>query len=428
MSIFPVVANILNPGSTYSNVQDVQIYDNHLFVSGFTTGGTSTDIYVFDLNGNALNNFTIPYTGYLMSYVTSYDSIIIGTGESPVNAYNLYGGDTFNFGLPEGVSIASVTDYFDNNGHYWYLGVAPNGTYTQPTVYKYDDNHEQLIPLTGENQYYNVRVQYYNGHVYFNDSLYNFFQYIIRIDPDGSNYTIIQYSYSYVDFKIYNDLIYCINNYGYTLQLDLQGNQISYIRTFDTDIYRPLSSVYFGNLQYNLYENKDTTIPYLNTYRVVQPPIIPLPYRYSGTTPSNNVLQIPDIPYFDKTNAKNLMLGVEYINIIYSTPDTAPPFSVRITSSILANYNTYDGTTNSNDGLIYKGALTSNTSVTYQNTNITSKYVGIPLTNFYFAPFIDLSVVFTDILGNNSNVTISLFEISLVFYTYSGNDIKVLTS
>jgi hypothetical protein len=357
-----------------------------------------------------------------MSYITSYDSIIIGTGESPVNAYDLSGG-TLNFSLPEGVSIASVTDYFDNNGHYWYLGVAPNGTYTQPTVYKYVDNDQQMIPLTGTNQYYNVRVQYYNGYLYFNDSTYSYRQTISRIDPDGNNFTQLQDIYNYVDFKIYNDFIYCLTNYG-TFQFDLQGNIINSIYNA---IYRPLSSVYLGNLQYNLYKNLDTAVSYLNTYRLVQPPIIPLPYRYSGTV-NNNLIHIADISYFDKTNAKNLMLGVEYINIIYSTPDTDPPFSVRITSGSLSNYNTYDGTTNSNDGLIYKGALTSNTSVTYHNTNITSKYIGIPLTNFLFDPYIDFSIVFTDILGNNSNVTISLFEISLVFYTYSGNDINFLTS
>jgi hypothetical protein len=107
--------------------------------------------------------------------------------------------------------------------------------------------------------------------------------------------------------------------------------------------------------------------------------------------------------------------GVDFDFTNRISASTLSPFNIKIVSNALRNIQSYDGTTNSNNGVLYNGPCTSSTSLIYNNDNVSSDYIGLPIP-YFNNQNIDLSVVFTDSSGNIVPATVSLMDIRLAFY------------
>jgi len=162
-------------------------------------------------------------------------------------------------------------------------------------------------------------------------------------------------------------------------------------------------------------------------------------FAWVGAPPTNNLyleLNGGDIEYVIGPNqsssgtytATGLTAGTTYIECLwYNNVDppsysynrisasTLSPFNIKIVSNALRNIQSYDGTTNSNNGVLYNGPCTSSTSLIYNNDNVSSDYIGLPIP-YFNNQNIDLSVVFTDSSGKIVPASVSLMDIRLVFY------------
>jgi hypothetical protein len=146
-----------------------------------------------------------------------------------------------------------------------------------------------------------------------------------------------------------------------------------------------------------------------------------LPYRFRYQGQYNGQLHIPDIPFFDTTNSRNLMVAVEYLHLI---TDASNPHTFTISSLSLSTQYYYNTSNIQTDGIIFTspptGTIDSNTYVIYHNTNITSSTISNPIPNLMNYSDGNISILIETDTGGE--VSASFFEIVLLFYRYSGND------
>jgi len=382
MSIFPV--SIPNP------IIDIASDDQYLY----TLDTTSKTVTIYDLYGNYTDNFVLDTVETLYFLSCTGGSIYIANDTQVLLVF--FPGYTIQFnGISSGITSITI----NTDAGYYILGLN-NQT---PSVVAFDTVSLNPIPdfPTYGSSSGPTRVQYYNSILYFNDT-----NNIYKVpDLTSIDVTLLVGVYNNTDFKIYNDILF-VSQGSVVYRYDLNGINLGrYIYLSSPSCFTP-----YGNV---IYYGSGHSI---NTYRYIQPSLIQLPYRYSITTaPDNNIidLNIPDLPFLESVNSRNLMVGIEYLNI---EPNEDTFFTLKITSKSLSNYYSFDGDNYTNDGLLYLGNVRS----IVQN-NITSDTICYPIP-YFRGTAIDLNFRCIDANNNISNVLLKTISISLIFYRYSGND------
>jgi len=339
MSILPIT---VASQTTEAFGQDVQ-YDGNICIIMRTARYNVfptilfLNIYLYDYNGNLLNTIDIgssltrqnigSFQG-IMNFANSgpYRYLLAFPNDNSVygidNSYNIQYIDTFN-SVP--IRICSVINAPYNDPHY-YFGAFCDGDVVSPTIYSTNEN---FTPL-GENAIFPVRLQFWNDgtndFLYFNNGTsYSGLQDICRVDLDGNNFQVLISSVLYQDFKVGGNSQITLTSGSNISIFDLTGRFLQVIYQ------NPNSTISINKSAYNddvypavqnfTFNNGASSSTQLNSTRTSVPLIVNLPYKYSTTViPSSHIISIPDIPLFNHTNAKNLMVAIEYINIKYTVP------------------------------------------------------------------------------------------------------------
>jgi hypothetical protein len=336
MSILPITVTSQN---TDFSAQDIQ-YDGNICIimsTGLYNHFQPTyllNIYLYDINGNFINSVDIGSSltqqnissfqgimnfdntsGYVYLLAFPHENSVYGID----NSYNIEYIDTFT-SVP--VPICSVINAPYSDPHY-YFGAFCDGDVVSPTIYSTNEN---FTPL-GENALFPVRLQLWNDgtndFLYFNNGT-SYLQDICSVDLNGNNLKVLISSVAYQDFKVENSQITVTSSFNISI-FDLTGRFLQVIYQI------PNSSVSLNKSMFNAdtyplvqnftFTDGASSSTQLNSTRTSVPLIVNLPYKYSTTViPSTNIINIPDIPLFNHTNAKNLMVAIEYINIQYTVP------------------------------------------------------------------------------------------------------------